>query len=139
MIFGLPITFLRQVAHIGLQPEAVLGGGAEGQAGGHLRLQVADGGHVLHVAAGLEHLAGLLHGPAHRPRRHSLCTLSALAQFFQSGFVQKKNTFKMHQLLTNLCNMAWKCSTKVGNSSAHPVKGRNPYCSRWPMHSISQN
>ena len=92
MIFGLPITFLRQVAHVGLQPEAVLGGGAEGQAGGHLRLQVADGGHMLHVAAGLEHLAGLLHGPAHRPRRHSLSTLSALAlDFFSQASYRKKN------------------------------------------------
>ena len=95
MIFGLPITFLRQVAHVGLQPEAVLGGGAEGQAGGHLRLQVADGGHVLHVAAGLEHLAGLLHGPAHRPRRHSLSTLSALAlDFFSQASYRKKTLSK---------------------------------------------
>ena len=28
---------------------------------------------------------------------------------------------------SNLCNMVQKSNTKVRNSSAHPVKGRNPY------------
>ena len=53
-------------------------------------------------------------------------------------FVQKI-PFKIHKLFTNTCNMARKSNTKVHNSSAHPVKGHNPYCSRWLMHSISQN
>ena len=35
--------------------------------------------------------------------------------------------------------MVQKSNMKVHNSSAHPVKGRNPYYSWWPMHSISQN
>ena len=55
-----------------------------------------------------------------------------------TGFIQK-NPFKIHSLLTDLCNMAWKSNTKVHTTSAHLVKGRNPHCSRWPTHSISQN
>ena len=30
-------------------------------------------------------------------------------------------------------------NTKVRNSSTQPVKGRNPYDSQWPIHSICQN
>ena len=63
----LSLTFLCQVPHVGLQPKAILGGRLEGQAGGHLCFQVADGGDVLHVTAGLEHMAGLLRGPANKP------------------------------------------------------------------------
>ena len=36
-------------------------------------------------------------------------------------------------------NMAWTNNMKVHKSSAHPVKGCNPYCIPWPTHSISQN
>ena len=55
--------------------------------------------------------------------------------------VHTKNLFKIHRLFTNICSMymVLKSNTKVHNSSAHPVKGRNPYYSGWPMHSISQN
>ena len=56
----------------------------------------------------------------------------------RTGFIQK-NYFKIHKLFTNLCDMAWKSNLKVCNSSTPLVKGHNPYCSRWPMHSISQN
>ena len=58
-----------------------------------------------------------------------------------TGFIQK-NPFKIYKLFTNLFhepnvtgnaqtqhdagNMARRSNTKVCNSSAHPVKGRNP-------------
>ena len=48
-------------------------------------------------------------------------------------FVQK-NPFRIHKLCTDLCSMARKSNMKVHNTSTHPVKGRNPYCSRWPTH-----
>ena len=51
----------------------------------------------------------------------------------------QKNPFKIHKRFTNHSNMAQKSNTKVRNSSAHLVKGHNPYCSWWPTHSISQN
>ena len=47
--------------------------------------------------------------------QHSLC------------WAHTKNPFKIHKLFANLCNMVQKSNTKVRNSPAHPVKGRNPY------------
>ena len=41
-------------------------------------------------------------------------------------FIQK-NPFTIHKLLQHV--MVQKSNTKVHNSSAHPVKGRNPYYS----------
>ena len=55
-----------------------------------------------------------------------------------AGFVQKKS-LKIHKLFTNLCNMGQKSNTKVCNSAAHLVKGRNPYCSQRLLHFIRQN
>ena len=46
---------------------------------------------------------------------------------------------KILSKFTTFLNIMWKSTMKVCNSSAHPVKGRNPYCSGWPTHSISQN
>ena len=71
-------------------------------------------------------------------------------QFNTTGLIQK-NPFKIYKLFTNLFhepnvtenakpqhdarNMARKSNTKVRNSSAHLLKGRNPYCSWWLMYS----
>ena len=55
-----------------------------------------------------------------------------------TGFIPK-NPFQIHKLFTNLCTRVQKSNTKVRNAAACPVKGRNPYYSRWPTHSISQN
>ena len=39
--------------------------------------------------------------------------------------VHTKNPFKIHKLFTSLCNMVQESNTKLHNTSAHPVKGRN--------------
>ena len=56
------------------------------------------------------------------------------------GFIQT-NPFTIHKLFTNICSMymVQKSNTKVHNSFTHPIKGRNPYYSWWPMHSISHS
>ena len=59
----------------------------------------------------------------------------ATATSSTTGFIQK-NPFKIHKFFTNFCNMARKSNMKVHNSSTHLVKGRNPYYSRWPTHSM---
>ena len=47
---------------------------------------------------------------------------------FRQG-LYRKILSKFTNFFTNLCNMAQKSNTKVCNSSAHLVKGHNPYCS----------
>ena len=55
-----------------------------------------------------------------------------IAEVYQGSY--RKIHSKIHKLFTNLCNMAQKSNTKVCNSAAHLVKGRNPYCSQRLMH-----
>ena len=54
----------------------------------------------------------------------------------KAGFIKK-----ILLQFTNFCSMymVQESNTKVHNSSAQPEKGRNPYYSWWPKHSISQN
>ena len=51
--------------------------------------------------------------------------------FSQGSYKKQKKTFTIHKLFTNTCSMymVQKSKTKVHNSSAHPVKGLNPYYS----------
>ena len=65
--------------------------------------------------------------------RSFLCSLYQTEHFHSSGLVQK-DPLRIHKLFHktwhDACNMAQKSNTKVCNSSAHPVKGRNPYWSQ---------
>ena len=76
-----------------------------------------------------------------RYRSHPTCHYPQIQWACNSRVHTKKyfqNSQTFHKHLQHVYLMQ-KSNMKVHNSSAHPVKGRNPHYSRSPMHSISRN
>ena len=60
--------------------------------------------------------------------------VSKIGLYYQGSYRKICSKFTNAKTWHDACYMVQKSDMKACNSSAHPVKGHNLYCSRWSTH-----